>query len=266
VARLRAELGNFRCLEGVPCADRRRIRAGVLYRSEALVDLSPGARDALAALRIRTVCDLRSAGEVARHPDAWPGSPPHFLQLDTLPEARVAGADLIRDILADTSGDTARQIVRDNAGAMPPAFERSLRTIFDVLVDDAGVPMLINCVAGKDRTGFVVSVILLALGAPHDEILGEFMRSADAIDTARLHAEMVAWLTEPLPEMVTVETLHTVGVLPEYVDAAFATIVSTHGSLDAFLRDGCGLDDGRLARLRELVLEPVPETLHRAQR
>jgi protein-tyrosine phosphatase len=248
-------IANFRSLEGIATTDGRRVKPGVLYRSEALVDLTLEARDALASLRISTVCDLRSPPERARHPLDWPGTQPRFLEMETLPDVRVAGADLIHDILADTTGKVARQTLLSNSRAMPTAFARSMRRVFDTVVDQQGLPLLVSCVAGKDRTGYVISVILLALGASSGDIVAEFMRSAEYIDTGRLRAEMVEWLAEPLDEMVSVETLHSVGVLPEYVDAAFGTIVAEYGSYEAFLGEACGLNQPRLDKLRDLMLE-----------
>jgi protein-tyrosine phosphatase len=247
-------IGNFRSLEGIPAAGGRRIRPGVLYRSEALVDLSAEASDVLAALGIRTLCDLRSPSEQARHPLRWPGRPPERLEVDVLPDARVAGEVLIHRILADTTGEVARETLLENARAMPAAFAGSVRRLFDAIVDHEAVPLLVACAAGKDRTGYVVTVILLALGASHDEIVREFMRSADHIDSARLHAEMVGWLDAPPAPALSVDALHEVGVRAEYVDAALDAILDEHGSHEAFLEVVGGLDETRTERLRDILL------------
>lgn len=246
---------NFRSLEGISAADGRRVKHGVLYRSEALAALSPSARQTIAALGIRCVCDLRSPGEQAKGPMDWPGPPPRMLAVDVLPDARVSGADVIGRIMADATGTVARQVLTDNAKQMPQVFAPSTRRLFDAILDEDAIPLLVACQAGKDRTGYVVSVILLALGVAEQEIVAEFMRSAEHIDSERLHAAMVAWLPDPPDPMLAAGTLGAVSVLPEYIHAAFGTILEIYGSYEAFLQKACGLDDERLARLRDLLLQ-----------
>ncbi len=60
---------NFRDVGGMPTEDGRRVREGLLFRSEAL--LCPTETDALAleGQGIKLVCDLRSAGERERAPN-----------------------------------------------------------------------------------------------------------------------------------------------------------------------------------------------------
>lgn len=246
---------NFRSLEGIPVLDGRRVKPGVIYRSEALIDLTPEGHRALDALGVRTVCDLRSPGEQAKDPLRWLGRQPRFLEVEAMPDVRFAGEDIIRQVLSDSTGEAARQILLHNSTQMPNTFANSIGKVFSSILHDDGLPLLVMCAIGKDRTGYVVSAILLALGASQDEILKEFMRSAEYIDIDRVHAAHVAWLTEPLEGMLTSEGLGAVSVLPDYIEAAFATIRSRYGSYDAFLREACGLDDMRLTKVRELLLE-----------
>lgn len=248
-------ISNFRSLQGIPVMDGRRVKPDVIYRSEALIELTPEGEQALEALGIRTVCDLRSAGEQAKDPLRWPGRRPQFLEVEAMPDVRFAGEDIIRQVLSDPTGQAARQILLHNSAQMPNTFAKSIGKVFSSILAADGLPLLVTCAIGKDRTGYVVSAILLALGASEQEIVDEFMRSAAYIDIEKVHAAHVAWLTEPLEGMLTPEGLGAVSVLSDYLDAAFATIRARYGSHDAFLRDACGLDDARLTKIRALLLE-----------
>ena len=42
-----------------------------------------------------------------------------------------------------------------------------------------------------------------------------------------------------------------------YLDEAFGRVDERYGSFDAYLREGLALDDARLERLRERMLEPT---------
>ena len=88
-------MNNIRDLGGLPAADGRELARGRFLRSEALA--MPGAAAAHSiwdeahathyeALRLRTVIDLRSDGEVDATPSAW---------------ARATGADVVRLPIAE---------------------------------------------------------------------------------------------------------------------------------------------------------------------
>jgi hypothetical protein len=59
---------NLRDLGGIAGAGGRLVRRGVLFRSAALGELSPGERAALAALGLRKIIDLRYNRERVAHP------------------------------------------------------------------------------------------------------------------------------------------------------------------------------------------------------
>ncbi len=49
-------------------------------------------------------------------------------------------------------------------------------------------PVLVHCLAGKDRTGIVVALIRAAIGVPLDSIVDDFARSD--VPTRRRRSEM----------------------------------------------------------------------------
>jgi len=49
----------------------------------------------------------------------------------------------------------------------------SVATAFGVLGDVAAYPVYFHCVYGRDRTGVLAAVILLALGATRESVLAE---------------------------------------------------------------------------------------------
>lgn len=248
-------VANFRSLAGLSTPDGRRVREGVLYRTESLANLSETGRQQLADLNVASMCDLRSAGEVARAPIEWPDRTPYAIPVETLPDARVAGEDLIYRIMADTETEFVREVLLGNARAMPRSFGNSMQGVFDALLDPDGVPLLIGCVAGKDRTGYVTALVLYALGIEWDQIAADYLKSKEHFTAERLYASMVAWLDERPEPMVTPEALHEASNDVRYLEASFDVIREEYGSVDEFLRVACGLDDERRTRLAELLLE-----------
>ncbi|KAF2715996.1 hypothetical protein K431DRAFT_289786 [Polychaeton citri CBS 116435] len=55
--------------------------------------------------------------------------------------------------------------------------QAEVKEVFDVLADDANYPILVHCTQGKDRTGLVVLLVLLLLGAPLEAIEEDYVMS-----------------------------------------------------------------------------------------
>ena len=60
-----------------------------------------------------------------------------------------------------------------------------LRSIFTVLADTNNYPVLIHCTQGKDRTGLVVTLLLLLLGVPVGAISPDYMASENELKSER---------------------------------------------------------------------------------
>ncbi len=63
---------NFRDAGGLETRDGRRMKPGILYRSDELSRLSDGDLERLGGLGLRSICDLRAPGERRRRPDRLP--------------------------------------------------------------------------------------------------------------------------------------------------------------------------------------------------
>jgi protein-tyrosine phosphatase len=118
-----------------------------------------------------------------------------------------------------------------------------------------GLPALVHCSAGKDRTGYVVAILLSALGVPYEAIADDYLRSASTparqtcIEASRHVLEAVLGFG-PHPDVVQVVS----EVHREFLGAAFATIEREYGGVEPYLL-ACGVDRGALARLKALLLE-----------
>lgn len=53
--------------------------------------------------------------------------------------------------------------------------------LFRVLLREDTYPLLVNCRAGKDRTGFVCIVIQLALGVETEAIIRDYLKSNEFV-------------------------------------------------------------------------------------
>ncbi|MGH3563828.1 MAG: tyrosine-protein phosphatase, partial [Mycobacterium sp.] len=174
------------------------LRPGRLFRSSELSRLDDEGRDALHRLGVTDIADLRSPREVARR---GPGRVPadvdiHLLSFPDL-AADQAGPDgesphehAFRRIMTEkpddeSVADAATRYMTDEYRRFP-TLGGSLRAVQRVVaLLAAGRPVLAHCFAGKDRTGFVVAVVLEAAGADRDAIAADYLCSNTAISPLR---------------------------------------------------------------------------------
>jgi protein-tyrosine phosphatase len=237
---------NFRDVADYRLADGRHIRAGRLFRSQGLHALTDSDVAALRALDVRLVCDLRSRRERLEHPSRWPeGTSTRCLEFDVHADIRANNRRLL-DIIRDNPDEqSARRMMIETYRSFPATFAASLNQIWTYMLSDTAgesVPALVHCSAGKDRTGFVIAMMLSALAVPRDVIISDYMQIDKSIDRAQLirttEAACRAMLGfSPPPEALAV----IASVAPEFLNAAFASIESQYDTVDNYLTTACGL-------------------------
>jgi protein-tyrosine phosphatase len=243
---------NFRDLGGLPTADGRQVRHGLLYRSQGLSALTGSDLALLDGLGLRLACDLRSHGERRLHPSRWGGE---RLEFDIVADVRGGGRSLTEVLREQPDERGAEQMMLAVYRALPRAFESVLPRLCRRLLAADGLPAVIHCTAGKDRTGFAAAMLLGMLGVTAEAIEADYLRSLQMIDRLSLEtstAQVMALFMGCEPEPAAMRAITT--VRPEYLRAAFEAIETGYGSLQAYLGEACGLDDGCRAALRQRLL------------
>ncbi|MFJ3665851.1 tyrosine-protein phosphatase [Streptomyces sp. NPDC090106] len=240
-------LHNFRDLGGYPTADGRRVRPGLLYRSDSLGRLDEGTADwsRFLSLGIGTVIDLRYPAEIAK----WGRIPAagSFTYTNLSVEHRPyhqAGLSPDTDPVPYLA-DRYMEVAQDGTEELREALE---------LVSSATAPLVFHCASGKDRTGQLAALILSLLGVDEPTIAEDF--SLTELATASLLADWTRRNDGRAPDWPAF------GRAPAGAMRAFLTLLkSRYGSVDAYVRDALGLDPEALAAtLRERLLEPSPAT------
>jgi len=246
---------NLRDIGGRPTADGSTVATGIAYRSAELADTAATTDDALARLGIRTVVDLRTADERAGRPDQLPAGAT-LLVLDAL--ADLPGGPAAQIPLLLGGGDTDALAQLDLAGQMVDVYRHlvvgeSARTAYAAFVrtvlDPTRTPVLFHCTAGKDRTGWAATILLLAAGVDEAGALDEFLAVNPAVREtfAPLLQQLAAAGGDPelLRPMLEVRA--------EYLQTALDTMREQFGSFDGYLRDGLGLGDVEIEALRRTL-------------
>ncbi|HJO25287.1 MAG: tyrosine-protein phosphatase [Myxococcota bacterium] len=242
---------NFRDLGGYPTRDGRSVRWGVLFRSDALAELSDADLAVLGELGLRLVCDFRSPEEKAEAPDRLPvDEPPEVAELEIAIEG-VNIAELHERIL---SGDVEGIDLIGANLQFALRFAPQYAAMFERITRPENLPALIHCTGGKDRAGFGAALILRTLGVPLEAVYEDFLLTN--VYTAE-RIERALWVIRftSVFRADTEKVRALLGVRRENLEAAFGAIDRRWGSFDAYRREALGLDDAQVESFRNLVLE-----------
>lgn len=229
-------------------AETAGLRPGRLFRSSELSRLDEAGRQALTALGVTDVADLRSPAELARRGG---GAVPGDVVVHNLPFPEVSHSHdeaphesgwnkMMTEYSEEDPSVAAQRWMTQEYERFPTlgGARRAVRQIITMI--GAGRPVLVHCFAGKDRTGFAIAVALEAAGVPSEAILADYLRSNDAVSrlrdailtTMRSREGMTDEVISFAESRLTDEVL---GVREQYLSSARRVLDETHGGLAGYL-------------------------------
>lgn len=235
-------LPNTRDLGGLPAADGRRVRRGLLLRSGTLYFATAADRRRLVEdYHLRAVVDLRGNDELAEYPDG----------MDLMPGVRYVHADALRGTVAGISQnaeararlEAARADDEDPAGFMEMVYPHILlgesgiaayRELLRCVLETADGAVLWHCHFGRDRCGMGSMLVEAALGVPMEAM------EEDYLATNRFNPD-------PADERTDAN--------PRFIHAAVAALTRECGGIMGYVRDALCVTDADLAELRARCLE-----------
>jgi protein-tyrosine phosphatase len=229
---------NVRDLGGLRTADGRRVRRGALVRSDQLCRLSDRGRTALVAHGVRTVIDLRNPAEAAKDPDPiWHEHGVDYLLIPQQSE------QLWRDLepIARTRSERDCAVI-DRRAEQIAAMARAVAS---------AVPggVLIHCLAGKDRTGIAVAMLLSLAGVSEADIAEDY-----SLTVPNLAAELTAALAAAPDDDARARLVRSYDASVETMLATLAHLRTRHGGAKAYLTRA-GLSEADIQRIRARMLE-----------
>lgn len=248
-------IDNFRDFGGYATACGRRLKTGRLFRSGHHARASDADLEALAALGISVIVDLRRSNERERDQSRrWGGFAGQVIDSDIGQETADEWQAFI--VRSDLTPASFRRYMRDYYQAAPtePRHVDLYRRYFKALADADGA-VLVHCTAGKDRTGVICALTHHMAGVHDDDIVHDYLLTNDP---ARIEARVgvvqqaISELTGRTPTEEAVRV--AIRVEPEYLTRAFEVMRERYGSIDGYLEQALGLGPDLRERIHAKVL------------
>jgi protein-tyrosine phosphatase len=245
---------NFRDLGGLRARSGQVVKKGVIYRSEGPANYSAVHRGELAALGIRTVCDLRSENERAADPNDWCGPACRVLHLSMNTDLRARDDAAWESFRSDPSLENTRLVMMQAYALMPAALSLHWPLITDAIA--AGeTPLILHCTAGKDRTGVAIALLLDLLQIPPEEIIADYAKSDIFGENMRIAGTAEAGFRKTfgfVPPEPVIGLL--IGTDREFLRTALQEVDHRWGSVERYFSSS-GVDAAGQAAVRAALLQ-----------
>lgn len=247
---------NFRDIGGFKTKENRRIKTGIIYRSDDLSKLSLNDLTRLENLGLQFICDLRSHNERKSKPDRLPvGSTIKTIHVPVHDETQnYTHLQFMKLLITQAKELDFSKLIKEFYLRMASERQNEVKDVLTYLASSEHTPALIHCTGGKDRTGFIVALIHLLVGVDYETAIEHYLQSNELIGPRMQKAEkfiqlMSLYRVKPnqIRPLLTVDR--------EYLDEVFQYIFAKYGNVENYLIQGCRMDEKTLHQLKELLLE-----------
>ena len=238
---------NLRDLGGYLNKNRQSIRWGRLFRSGQLSTLSEWDADRLDRLNLKCILDLRTESEQQRDPIRYTHAPVHHLPVST-GKLQEAHERIARDQIR--IGDALLYMQDYYLQLITPENSQSLAEALAMMRDSTNFPMLVQCSLGKDRTGFLIAMLLSILEVPEETILKDYVRSNESI-RFELLAPLVQHFSMDAQEAVTA----LLSANEDFLLLALETIRKEYGSIATYQHLVLHIDEKARREIQANLLE-----------
>lgn len=245
---------NFREIGGLAAIGTKKIRRGILFRSDELSGLTATDLKKLDQLKIKLIIDLRTPAERKTNPDRLPaGSDIRIVNRPIYNGDRdLSQFQFMKLLIVNGNRFDFEAFVKGHYHSF--AFKRTaeIKEILNLISEEKNLPALIHCSAGKDRTGLIAAIIQLLAGARQEEVIEDYLVSN------HLLAERSQMITNSI-RFMSFYRISTERIKPllearrEYLENVLNLIYNKYGSIENYLLEACGMKPAGLTKIKELI-------------
>lgn len=241
---------NCRDLGGIRSNDGRRIKWGMLYRSDSLWGLTENDIKYFRSLNIGTVFDFRLDSEIISHPDSK-ALGVTYKRKSLLSSKDIGQKDVIlKFIINQYSEKDIEKFIINRYKKM--IFNNSaIGELIDSLENVDNFPILYHSVMGNDRTGVITAIILSILGVSKKDIIDDYL--ASNLYRNEINKQIVNMFS--LGYSNNIESLvNIVQVNEVFLEAVFDEIIKRYGTMEVYFEKEYGLTKKKRRELKSKIL------------
>ncbi len=246
---------NFRDIGGYCTKSGKKIKIGMIYRSDELSRLTDNDVSILEQLGIKLICDLRTASERKSKPDRLINNGIRNINIPMNPLQENFSQRKLFLLMHQKAGELDFDNLMDQY-YQKFAFgcKEQVKEIITLLSDSKNLPAVIHCTAGKDRTGFITAIIQLLAGVPRNEVLEDYLATNQFIQnrikklTRFLRIISFFRISESrLKPMLEVNK--------KYLEEVLDNIYAKYSNIEEYLTYACQIDNADVLKLRNMLIE-----------
>ena len=243
---------NFRDFGAYEGAGGRKIVPATLYRSAQFGEASPADMSKLDGLNIKVQADLRRPDERERHGHRWPTQGVSVILSDKGKPSEAPHVRFMSEV--GVSAEQAENWMVEYYIGAPyrEALVDSYRGWFDALLSlNEGEAAVVNCAAGKDRTGILCALTHIALGVDRDAVFADYELSNEGANVEERLPKMAEMFNKNSGLNYEADVYRPfIGVRPAYLEAALVSIEARSGNVETYLADTLDVSADKLDQLR----------------
>lgn len=243
---------NFRDFGGYPSGHGGHVKSGLLYRSGHYAEATQADIAQLASYGIDLQVDLRRPDERERMSGKWTGA--RVISHDGGRETDAPHQRFLERV--EASAEKADNWMNDYYRAAPfkPHHISMFSDWFSGLADAQGAG-LVNCAAGKDRTGILCALTHHVLGVSDDDIMVDYELTNVAAKVDERLEEARNYFNNMLGKDYNGDVYRPfLGVRGRYLETAVTCIREEYGTVDDYLAEALNVDDVMRAKLIERLV------------
>lgn len=168
------------------------------------------------------------------------------------------GFEKINKMLLTGNVDSINVFIQSGYQTFSTDFKDEIRSFFALLINEENLPIVFHCTAGKDRTGILTGLFLIALGVENSTVMDDYIETNNLINSKEIidyftKSSQFSKLTHPEKSIQILEILFTVNI--DWLDIFFLSINENFGSVEIYLKNEIGVD---IKKLQDIYLAVKP--------